>query len=66
MNFKPVYVLHECPQFISAIADLKLLRQIATVHLLLKKRHTEVKLSWPIVHWVIDTEIFAKMSSTPV
>jgi hypothetical protein len=40
MNTKPVYVLPECPQFISATADLKLLRQISTVRLLLKKRHT--------------------------
>jgi hypothetical protein len=65
MNTKPVYVLPKCLQ-LSAIADLKLSRQISTVRLLLKKRHTEVKVSWPIVHWVIDTDISAKMASTPV
>ena len=63
MNIKPLYGLPEWLQFISATADLKLLRQISTVRLLLKKRHTLVKLSWHIVHWV-DKGISVKVSST--
>jgi hypothetical protein len=39
-NTKPLHVLSEWPHFLSATADLKLLRQISTVRLLLKKRHT--------------------------
>jgi hypothetical protein len=66
MNTKPIYVLPRWPRFISATADLKLLRQISSVRLLLKKRHTLVKVSWPIVHWVIDKGISVKMSSTRV
>ncbi len=65
MNTKPEYVLLECHRFISATADFKLLRQIPTVRLLLKKETYLSKVSWPIVHWVIDTDISAKMSSTP-
>ena len=40
MNTKAVYILSECPQFISATVNLNLLRQISIVRLLLKKRHT--------------------------
>ena len=66
MNTKPVYVLPGWSRFISATADLKLLRQISTVRLLLKKKHALVKVSWPIVHWVIDKGVSVKMASTPV
>ncbi len=66
MNTKPVYLLPGWSRFISATADLKLLRQISTVRLLLKKRHTLVKVVWPIVHWVIDKGISEKMPSTPL
>ena len=40
MNAKSVYVLPEWPQFICLTGDLKLLRQISNIRLLLKKRHT--------------------------
>ena len=66
MNTKPIYVLLGWPRFISTTADLKLLRQISTVRLLLKKRHTYVQVSWPMVHWVIDKGISVKMPSAPV
>ena len=66
MNTKPVYALPGWPLFISATADLQMLRQISTARLLLKKRHTQVKVSWPIVYWVIIEDISVKMSSTPV
>jgi hypothetical protein len=66
MNTKPVYVLPGWPRFISATADLKLLRQISIARLFFKKRHTLVKVSWPIVHWVIDKVIYVKIISTPV
>jgi hypothetical protein len=39
MNTKAIYVLLEWPQFIYAIVDLKLLRQISSIGLFLKKRH---------------------------
>ena len=67
MNTKPVYVLPGWwPRFISATADLKLLRKISSVRLLLKNRHTLVDVSWPMVHWVIDNGISVKMPSTHV
>ena len=49
-------------------AYLKLLRQISTVRLLLKKRHSYLsKISWPIVYWVIKIkDISVKMSFTLV
>ena len=40
MNTKAVYIITECSQFTIATDDLKLLRQISNVRLLLKKRHT--------------------------
>ena len=39
-NTKPVHVLSEWHIFLSATVDLKLLRQISIIRLLLKKRHT--------------------------
>jgi hypothetical protein len=60
MNTKPVYVLPGWPWFISATADLNLLRQISIVRLLLKKRNNLVEVSWPMVHWVIDKGIFCE------
>ena len=47
-------------------ADLKLLRQISTVRLLLKKRHGYLsKISWPVVYWAIKIkDISVKMSFT--
>ena len=67
MNKKLLYVFHEWPQFQSATVDLKLLRQITIVRLLLKNRHSYLsKISWPIVYWVIDKDISVKRSFTPV
>ncbi len=40
-------------------------RSVLSVYFL-KKRHSEVKFSWPIVYWVIDKGISLKMSSTLV
>ncbi len=66
MTTKPVYILLDWPRFISATVDLKLSRHISTFRLLLEKRHTLVKVSWPISHRVINKGISVKMSSTPM
>jgi hypothetical protein len=66
-EYQEVYVLREWTQFFSPTADLKLLRQISIVRLLLKKRHNYLsKISWPIVYWVSDKDISVKMSFTHV
>jgi hypothetical protein len=68
MNTKAIYILPEWPQFISATADLKLLRQISTVRLLFEKE-TYLSLSflaYSLRYWVIDKDICVKMSSTHV
>ncbi len=65
MNNKVLYFFREWLQFISATADLKLLKQISIVHLLLEKRHNYLsKILWPIVYWVIDKDISVNTSST--
>ena len=64
MNTKPVYVLHEWPQLISATAGHKLLRQISNVRLLFEKE-TYLSKSF-LTYWVIDKGISVKMSPTHV
>ncbi len=66
MNTKPVYDLPEWSQFI--FADLKLLRQISTVRTSPFEKETYLSklVSWPIIHLVIDKDIYVKMSFTHV
>ncbi len=68
MNTKPVYDLPEWSRFIFATADLKLLRQISIVRTSPFEKETYLSklVSWPIVHLVIDKDIYVKMSFTPV
>ena len=66
MNNKAIYVLHGWSQCIFATVGLELLRHISSVRLLLKKRHTKGKVSWPIVYRVTDKDISVKMSSAHV
>jgi hypothetical protein len=68
MNTKVVIVLLDWPQFNATTTGLKLLRQIQTntpvftKQSLLGKRHTLVKVPWPINYWVIDKDTSVKLS----
>ena len=65
-------VLPNWPQFNATTIGLRLLRQvpidtpILTKPSLLGKRHTVVKISWPINYCVIDKDTYVKASPPPV
>ena len=66
MNAKALFVLPEWP-YVKSIRDvLQLLRHIPIVRLLLGKEKYLSQISLPIIYWVIDTDNYVKMSSTPV
>jgi hypothetical protein len=62
MNDKAVFVLPEWPHVKFITDDLKLLRQIPIFRLLLRKETYLSQVSLPISYWVIDKDIFVKMS----
>jgi len=72
MTTKIVIVLLDWPQFNATTTGLKLLRQIQTDTPVftkpspLGKRHTLVKVPWPINYWVIDKETSVKLSPSLV
>jgi hypothetical protein len=72
MNTKVVIVLLDWQQFNAATTGLKLLRRIQTdIPMFTKpsplgKRHTLVKVPWPINYWVIDKGTYVKVSPTLV
>ncbi len=72
MNTKVVIVLPNWPQFNSVTTGLRLSHQVPIDTLVftkpspLGKRHTIVKIPWPINYWVIDKDTPAKVSSIPV
>ena len=68
LNTKGLIVLPNWPQFNAVIAGLILLRQVPidtpvfTNPSPLGKRHTVVKVPWPINYWVIDKDTSVKVS----
>ena len=72
MNTKVVIVLPNWPQFNNDTHGLKLLRQIHNdTHVFTKpsplgKRHTLVKVPWPINYCVRDKDTYVKVSTTLV
>jgi len=72
MDTKGFIVLLDWPQFNAATIGLKLLRHIQTnAHVFTKpsplgKRHTLVKVPWPINYWVIDKDTSVKVSPNHV
>ena len=72
MNTKAVIVLPNWPQFNAVTTGFRLLRQVPidtpvfTKPSPLGKRHSVVKIPWPINYWVIDKDTHVKVSSTPV
>ena len=65
-------VLPNWPQFNAATTGLRLLRQVPidtpvfTKPSPLGKRHTAIKVPWPINYWVVDKYIHLKVSPTLV
>ncbi len=72
MSTKVVIVLPDWPQFNAATTGLTFLRQVQTNTLVftkpspLGKRHTQVKVPWPMNYRVIDKDTFVKVSPTSV
>ena len=67
-NTKAVIILPNWPQFNIATIGLRLLRQVPidtplfTKPSPLGKRHTVVKVPWPINYWVVDKDTSMKVS----
>jgi hypothetical protein len=72
LNTKALIVLPNWPQFNAATSELRLLRQVPINTLVftkpspLGKRHTVVKVPWPIKYWVIDKDTSVKASPPSV
>jgi hypothetical protein len=72
MNTKVVIVLQDLLQFKATNECLRLWRQIPNhIHVFVKpsplgKRHTIVKVTWPINYWVVDKDTSVKVSPTLV
>ncbi len=63
LNTKALIVLPNWPQFNAATTGLRLLRQVPIdTPVSLGKRHTAVKILWPINYWVIDKDTSVKAS----
>jgi hypothetical protein len=72
LNTKALIVLRILPQFNATTTGLRLLRQVPIDTLVftkpspLGKRHTIIKVPWPINYWVIDKDTSVKVSPSPV
>jgi len=72
MNTKVITVLPDWPEFNAATTVLRLLSQVPTdIRVFTKpsplgKRHTIVKVPWPINYWIIDRDATVKVSPTHV
>ncbi len=68
MNTKSVIILPNWPQFNATTIGLTLLRQVSadtpmfTKPSPLGKKYIVVKVPWPINYWVIDKDLFVKVS----